>query len=125
MEKISYMEVRRKIRLLTNAADKFGDKLYDETEIAQFFGQPDAAKLNAMMKQFRVAYRKALIERATALEETGLSYLEIAEQMKLDVGTVEILLDKKGNERLENMVKLDEQRMETLGKFFDSFRPSF
>lgn len=60
MTTISYVKARRKINAMQKAKDAFGNRLYDDTEIAHVFGCENVEALNRVLSKARVGYRKAL-----------------------------------------------------------------
>ena len=116
MKKLSYWEAVGLIKKLETAKDRLGNRLYDDDAIAEYFGYESSEKFKNAMKEAQDAYRRKHIETAAALEKDGMSYGEIAEKLGLTIETVEVLLDKDANERLNKNKEIEEARKKMLEK---------
>lgn len=116
MTTMSYVEARKKINAMQAAKDAFGNRLYDDLEIANYFGYESVERLNQILAQARSGYRKALISNVDVLQKAGKTKAEIAEIMHLTEETVEILLDTDIESRLGNHNKAEKKRQEVLSK---------
>lgn len=120
MTTMSYVEARKKINSMQEAKDAFGNRLYDDLEIANYFGYESVERLNQILAQARSGYRKALISNVDVLQKAGKTKAEIAEIMHLTEGTVEVLLDTDIESRLGNHKEIEKTRQEMFTKQFDS-----
>lgn len=120
MTAMSYVEARKKIKAMQSAKDAFGNRLYDDIEIANYFGYENVEMLNRILAQARSGYRKALISNVEVLQKAGKTSAEIAEIMHLTEETVDVLLDSDIAKRLDNHKEVDKARMEMFNKEFNS-----
>lgn len=120
MTTMSYVEARKKITAMQSAKDAFGNRLYDDVEIANYFGYESVEALNRILAQARSGYRKALISNVEVLQKAGKTSAEIAEIMHLTEETVNILLDSDITKRLDNHKEVEKARTEMFNKEFNS-----
>ena len=119
MTAMSYVEARKKIKAMQSAKDAFGNRLYDDIEIANYFGYESVEMLNRILAQARSGYRKALISNVEVLQKAGKTSAEIAEIMHLTEETVDVLLDSDIAKRLDNHKEVEKARTEMFNKEFD------
>ena len=126
MTAMSYVEARKKIKAMQSAKDAFGNRLYDDIEIANYFGYESVEMLNRILAQARSGYRKALISNVEVLQKAGKTSAEIAEIMHLTEETVDVLLDSDIAKRLDNHKEVEKARTEMFNKEFnDKFNSLF
>lgn len=116
MTTMSYVEAREKIRAMQSAKDAFGNRLYDDIEIANYFGYETIEALNRILAQARSGYRKALISNAGVLQKAGRTNAEIAEIMHLTEQTVDVLLDSDITKRIDDHKEIKKARTEMFNK---------
>lgn len=116
MTTMSYVEAREKIRAMQSAKDAFGNRLYDDIEIANYFGYETVEALNRILAQARSGYRKALISNAGVLQKAGRTNAEIAEIMHLTEQTVDVLLDSDITKRIDDHKEVEKARTEMFNK---------
>ena len=121
MTAVSYVEARKKISAMQRAKDEFGNRLYDDTEIANVFGCESVEALNRILSKARAGYRKALIKNIKLLVNEGRTAEQIAEIMHLTEETVEVLTDLTIAECLENHKEVEKARQEALDKSREDF----
>lgn len=121
MTTVSYVEAMKKIRAMQRAKDAFGNRLYDDTEIANVFGCESVEVLNRILSKARAGYRKALIKNIKLLVNEGRTAEQIAEIMHLTEETVEVLTDSTIAECLENHKEVEKARQEALVKSREDF----
>ena len=129
MTTMSYIEATNKIRAMQKAKDSYGNHLYDDMEIANYFGYGSIAQLNDVLAKARAEYREQLISNANVLQKAGKNTEEIAKIMNLTKETVEVLLDDGITKRLDKHKEVEKARREAFGntqKEFDKvFRDLF
>ncbi len=116
MTTMSYVQAQEKIRAMQSARDAFGNRLYDDIEIANYFGYESVEALNRILAQARSGYRKALISNVEVLQKAGKTNAEIAEIMHLTENTVDVLLDSDIAKRLDNHKEVEKARAEMFNK---------
>ena len=129
MTKITSQEFLHLVRRLQEARDKYGNRLYSDTEVAGYLGYSSIKELNDTIDKARKILRSQLIKRAAALKEEGKTNEEIAERMGLSEDTVDMLLDVEGNARIDKVKLAQEEYMKNMTKGFDDifanlFKPS-
>jgi len=125
MTTVSYVEARKKINAMQRAKDAFGNRLYDDTEIANVFGCESVEALNRILSKARVGYRKALTKNIRLLVDEGRTVEQIAEIMHLTEGTVEILTDSTIAACLESHKEAEKARQEAFEKSQKDFDKLF
>lgn len=116
MTTVSYIEARKKINAMQRAKDAFGNRLYDDTEIAHVFGCESVEALNRILAKARTGYRNRLTKNINLLVGEGRSVEQIAEIMHLTEETVEILTDSTIAACLESHKEAEKARQEMLEK---------
>lgn len=125
MTTVTYVEARRKINAMQRAKDAFGNRLYDDTEIANVFGCESVTELNCILSKARVGYRKALTKNIKLLVDEGRTAEQIAEIMHLTEETVEVLTDSTIASCLESHKEAEKARKEALEKSQKEFDKMF
>lgn len=125
MTTVSYVEARKKINAMLRAKDAFGNRLYDDTEIANVFGCESAEALNRILSKARVGYRKALTKNIRLLVDEGRTAEQIAEIMHLTEETVEVLTDSTIAACLESHKEAEKARQEAFEKSKKDFDKAF
>lgn len=125
MTTVSYVEARRKINAMQRAKDAFGNRLYDDTEIANVFGCESVEALNRVLSKARVGYRKALTKNIKLLVDEGRTAEQIAEIMHLTEETVEVLTDSVIANCLESHKEAEKARREAFEKSQKDFDKMF
>jgi len=125
MTTVSYIEARRKINAMQRAKDAFGNRLYDDTEIANVFGCESVEALNRILSKARVGYRKALVKNINLLVDEGRTAEQIAEIMHLTEETVEVLTDSTIAACLESHKEAEKARQEAFEKSQKDFNKAF
>jgi hypothetical protein len=125
MTTVSYVEARRKINAMQRAKDAFGNRLYDDTEIANVFGCESVEALNRILSKARVGYRKALTKNIKLLVDEGRTATQIAEIMHLTEETVEVLTDSTIADCLDSHKEAEKARQEMLKKSQKDFDKMF
>ena len=125
MTTVSYVEARRKINAMQRAKDAFGNRLYDDTEIAHVFGCESVEALNRILSKARVGYRKALTKNIKLLVDEGRTAEQIAEIMHLTEETVEVLTDSVIADCLESHKAAEKARREAFEKSQKDFDKMF
>ena len=125
MTTVSYVEARRKINAMQRAKDAFGNRLYDDTEIANVFGCESVEALNRVLSKARVGYRKALTKNIRLLVDEGRTAEQIAEIMHLTEETVEVLTDSVIANCLESHKEAEKARREAFEKNQKDFDKMF
>ena len=120
MTTVTYVEARRKINAMQRAKDAFGNRLYDDTEIANVFGCESVEALNRILSKARVGYRKALTKNISLLVEEGRTTEQIAEIMHLTEETVEVLTDSTIADCLKSHNEAEKARREAFEAFAKS-----
>ena len=116
MTTVSYVEARRKINAMQRAKDAFGNRLYDDTEIANVFGCESVEALNRVLSKARVGYRNRLTKNVNLLADEGRTNEQIAEIMHLTEETVEVLTDSTIASCLDSHKEAEKARQEMLEK---------
>ena len=106
---------------MQRAKDAFGNRLYDDSEIANVFGCESVEALNRILSKARVGYRKALIKNIKLLVDEGRTAEQIAEIMHLTEETVKILTDSTIAACLESHKEAEKARLEALEKSKEDF----
>jgi len=125
MTTVTYVEARRKINAMQRAKDAFGNRLYDDTEIANVFGCESVEALNRILSKARVGYRKALTKNIKLLVDEGRTAEQIAEIMHLTEETVEVLTDSTIASCLASHKEAEKARKEALEKSQKEFDKMF
>jgi hypothetical protein len=125
MTTVSYVEARRKINAMQRAKDAFGNRLYDDTEIANVFGCESVEALNRVLSRARVGYRKALTKNIRLLVDEGRTAEQIAEIMHLTEETVEVLTDSTIADCLDSHKEAEKARQEMFEKSQKDFDKMF
>ena len=125
MTTVSYVEARKKINAMQTAKDAFGNRLYDDTEIANVFGCESVEALNHILSKARVGYRKALTKNIRLLVDEGRTVEQIAEIMHLTEETVEVLTDSTIASCLESHKEAEKARKEAFEKSQKEFDKMF
>jgi len=125
MTTVTYVEARRKINAMQRAKDAFGNRLYDDTEIANVFGCESVEALNRILSKARVGYRKALTKNIRLLVDEGRTAEQIAEIMHLTEETIEVLTDSTIASCLESHKEAEKARKEALEKSQKEFDKLF
>jgi len=125
MTTVSYVEATRKINAMQRAKDAFGNRLYDDTEIANVFGCESVEALNRVLSKARVGYRKALTKNIKLLVDEGRTAEQIAEIMHLTEETVEVLTDSVIANCLESHKEAEKARREAFEKSQKDFDKMF
>lgn len=116
MTTVSYIEARKKINSMQKAKDAFGNRLYDDTEIAHVFGCESVEALNRILAKARTGYRNRLTKNINLLVGEGRSVEQIAEIMHLTEETVEVLTDSTIAACLESHKEVEKARREAMEK---------
>lgn len=128
MTTVNYIEARKKINAMQRAKDAFGNRLYDDTEIANLFGCESIEALNRILSKARVGYRKTLTKNIRVLADEGRTTEQIAEIMHLTEETVEVLTDSTIAACLETHKEAEKARQKAFEKSqkdFDKFVNDF
>ncbi len=125
MTTVTYVEARRKINAMQRAKDAFGNRLYDDTEIANVFGCESVEALNRILSKARVGYRKALTKNIKLLVDEGRTAEQIAEIMHLTEETVEVLTDSTIASCLASHKEAEKARLEAFEKSQKDFDKMF
>lgn len=125
MTTVTYIEARRKINAMQAAKDAFGNRLYDDTEIANVFGCESVDALNRVLSKARVGYRNRLIKNVNLLVNEGRTVEQIAEIMHLTEETVEVLTDSTIADCLESHKEAEKARQEAFEKSQKDFDKLF
>ena len=113
-KKVSYKEAQEMIRNMTEAKDPWGNRLYDDTEIAQVFGCSSYSQLEEKLKEARKKLREALIKQATLMRKEDKTDEQIAEELELTVDTVKVLLDPDISRCIQDAMNVEKARKEYL-----------
>lgn len=125
MTTVSYIEARKKINAMQSAKDAFGNRLYDDTEIANVFGCESVEALNRILSKARVGYRHALTKNIKLLVDEGKTAEQIAEIMHLTEETVEVLTDSTIETCLESHKEAEKARQKEFDRIPKEFGNPF
>lgn len=125
MTTVTYIEARKKINSMQRAKDAFGNRLYDDTEIANVFGCESVEALNRILAKARTGYRKALTKNIKLLVDEGRTAAQIAEIMHLTEETVEVLTDSTIASCLASHKEAEKARREAFEKSQKEFDKMF
>ena len=125
MTTVTYIDARKKINSMQRAKDAFGNRLYDDTEIANVFGCESVEALNRILAKARTGYRKALTKNIKLLVDEGRTAAQIAEIMHLTEETVEVLTDSTIASCLASHKEAEKARREAFEKSQKEFDKMF
>lgn len=111
----------RRVKMLSEAEDQYGNRLYSDTEVAASLGLESVDALNKTMAKARTMHRNDLIRQARALKKEGFSIDKIAGRMKLTGETVAVLLDEDYETRMEAINDRNNQRSTALRRMLEMY----
>ena len=92
-----YEEFLNEVKVMKDARDENGDRLYTENDIAEHFGIQRGTLRKRISEAHRII-RDIRMDKAEQLRDAGKTSCEIAEELWLNESSVRLLLDEGKHE---------------------------